>query len=65
MAGTLAHELTHAKQFCKSQINMVDHVWRHNGVHLDCEDVDYMDAPWEVEAYEYERILVDLLWENV
>jgi hypothetical protein len=24
-----------------------------------------MDAPWEVEAYEYERILVDLLWENV
>ena len=65
MAGTLAHELTHAKQFCKSQINMVDHVWKHNGVHTDCADLEYMDHPWEVEAYEYEKILVDLLWENV
>ena len=65
IAGTLAHELTHAKQFCKNQINMVDHVWKHNGTNTDCEELEYAETPWEVEAYSYEEILTDLLWENV
>lgn len=65
IAGSLAHELTHAKQFCKGQINMVDHVWKHNKKSIDCEGLDYSETPWEVEAYSYEEILTDLLWENV
>lgn len=65
IASNIAHELTHAKQFCRGQINMIDHVWKHNEVTLDCEELDYMETPWEVEAYAYEEILTDILWENV
>jgi hypothetical protein len=65
IAGSLAHELTHAKQFCKGQINMVDHVWKHNEMTIDCEGLEYAETPWEVEAYSYEDILTDLLWGNV
>jgi hypothetical protein len=44
---------------------MIDHVWKHNEVILDCAELDYMETPWEVEAYAYEEILTDMLWENV
>ena len=62
MASNLAHELVHAKQFCRGQINMVDNVWKHNNLVLDCDHVDYIDLPWEVEAYGYETILTDIYW---
>jgi len=65
LASNIAHELVHAKQFCRGQINMVDNVWKHNKEVIDCDHVDYMELPWEVEAYAYEAILTDLLWENV
>ena len=65
IASNIAHELVHAKQFCRGQINMIDHVWKHNKVVIDCVDLEYMDTPWEVEAYAYEVILTDILWENV
>tara|TARA_B110000285_G_scaffold234910_1_gene313631 strand:- start:660 stop:1103 length:444 start_codon:yes stop_codon:yes gene_type:complete len=65
IASNLAHELTHAKQFCKKQINMVNHVWKHASETIDCVDLDYAETPWEIEAYAYEEILTDLLWENV
>ena len=44
---------------------MVDNVWKHNNVNINCDTIDYEDLPWEVEAYGYEVILTDLLWENV
>tara|TARA_B110000908_G_scaffold81704_1_gene97897 strand:+ start:521 stop:961 length:441 start_codon:yes stop_codon:yes gene_type:complete len=65
VASSLAHELTHAKQFCKNQINMIDHVWKHASGTFDCVDLEYAETPWEIEAYTYEEILTDLLWENV
>lgn len=65
LAANIAHELVHAKQFYRGQINMVDNVWKHNNVNIDCDTIDYEDLPWEVEAYAYEVILTDLLWENV
>jgi len=65
IAGSIAHELVHAKQFYRNQINMVDHVWKHNHETINCEKLDYAETPWEVEAYTYEQILTDLLWENV
>jgi len=64
IAQALAHELVHAKQFAKGQINMVDHVWKHNKETIDCTGLEYADTPWEVEAYAYETILTDLFWEN-
>ena len=65
IASNIAHELVHAKQFYKGQINMVDHVWKHNEMTINCEGLEYAETPWEVEAYAYEDILTDLLWENV
>ena len=65
IASNIAHELTHAKQFCKNQINMIDHVWKHASGTIDCVELEYAETPWEVEAYAYEAILSDLLWENV
>ena len=65
IASNIAHELVHAKQFYKGQINMVDHVWKHNHETINCEGLEYAETPWEVEAYAYEDILTDLLWENV
>ena len=62
IAGTIAHELTHARQFHKGQINMTDMVWKNNGKFVNCVDVDYDDQPWEVEAYAYEAILTDIFW---
>ncbi len=64
LAGALAHELVHAKQFARGQINMVDHVWKHGKETVDCTGLEYADTPWEVEAYAYEEILTDLFWEN-
>lgn len=65
IASNIAHELVHAKQFYKGQINMVDHVWKHNEMTINCEGLEYAETPWELEAYSYEAILTDLLWENV
>jgi hypothetical protein len=65
LASNLAHELVHAKQFCKEQINMIDNVWKHNNLILNCDEVDYEELPWEVEAYTYEVFLTDILWGNV
>lgn len=64
IAGTLAHELVHAKQFAHGQINMVDHVWRREGITLDCTNLQYEDTPWEVEAYTLELTLVELFWRS-
>jgi len=64
LARTLAHEIVHAKQFARGQINLVDHVWRHGNETTDCTGLEYAKTPWEVEAYAYEEILTDLFWEN-
>ena len=44
---------------------MQDNVWKRGQVVIDCDSIEYDDLPWEVEAYQYEAILTDLLWENV
>ena len=64
IAGSLAHELVHAKQFARGQINMVDHVWKHGKETIDCTGLDYAETPWEVEAYAYEEILTNIFWGN-
>ena len=62
IASNLAHELVHAKQFANSQINMIDHVWKHGKETIDCTNLEYADTPWEVEAYLMEDILTDIFW---
>lgn len=60
IASNLAHELVHARQFIRGEINADDYVWK--GV--DYESAEYTDTPWEVEAYQLEQVLVDLFWER-
>ena len=62
IAGSIAHELTHAKQFARGQINMVNNVWKSNDSATDCDHLPYEEHPWEVEAYAYETILTDIYW---
>ena len=65
VASTIAHELTHARQFHKGQINMMNMVWDDGkNAFVNCTDFNYVDQPWEVEAYAYEAILSDIFWEN-
>ena len=62
IAEAIAHELTHAKQFCRKQINMDNDVWTNSTTVIDCSLLEYAETPWEVEAYGFEDILTDLYW---
>ena len=62
IASTLAHELTHAKQFMLGEINMVDYTWRQGSEEIDCESLSYALVPWEVQANSEEERLVKTYW---
>jgi len=53
----LAHEMVHVKQFAlgelKDGIKPATTVWQ--GITVDDEQVDYWDAPWEIEAHGREK----------
>lgn len=53
MKQTLAHELTHVKQFLRDGL----------GVHIDTS-IPYEERWWEREAFEKEQILIELFSEN-
>jgi|TARA_B110000285_G_scaffold229178_1_gene293443 hypothetical protein len=59
-ASNIAHELVHARQFIRGEMNDYDYVWKG----FDYEGIEYAETPWEVEAYGMEKVLVDLFWEN-
>lgn len=51
---TLAHEMVHVKQFANGE--MKDHrrkpdVVQWNKQSVNCEQTEYWDLPWEIEAY--------------
>lgn len=45
---TLAHELTHIKQYVYGETN--DTLTRWKGTHVDSDEIDYWVQPWEIEA---------------
>lgn len=59
---TIVHEMIHVKQWAKGELidavekGAVVSKWKGSTV---ADHVDYMDLPWEVEAYEQEPILFD------
>jgi len=63
-ASNLAHELVHAKQFCRNQINNTNDFWKRNGKSFDCTGMEYAETPWEVEAYGLEQVLTDVYWSD-
>ena len=55
LLSNLAHELVHVKQHVTGELDR-NHLW-----YGKCyKSVDYMDKPWEVEAYSKEKALVDM-----
>ena len=50
----LAHEMVHARQFLRGQLNC-DGAWKWKGRMAD--GYEYENQPWEKEAYRLERIL--------
>ena len=64
---TIAHEMTHIKQYVYGETN--DTLTRWKGAHIDSDKVDYWVHPWEIEANGYESGLFsqfaikEKLWE--
>jgi hypothetical protein len=57
------HELVHAKQFIRGEINCRNMMWRGEDGPVDCEGVRYRSQPWEKEAYRYEKLLKKIYWD--
>lgn len=58
IAQNLAHELVHAKQFIKGQIDGYERYRRStNASWEDHSETSYREQPWEVEAYDLEEAL--------
>lgn len=67
VASTLAHELVHAKQYIKRQLDEDMSVWCKQeipyGPRGGCK-IPYRQQPWEREAFDDEAFLTDFYWEN-
>lgn len=56
---TLAHEMVHVKQICKGQLKFEDSItttWMRK--HFVNADHNYIDLPWEYEAFSLQEILI-------
>jgi len=66
IASTIAHELTHVKQYIRKEFNATGTRWKGQEVPFGprggCK-IPYAQLPWEKEAFETEKIMVELLWE--
>ena len=53
LIGTVVHEMIHVKQYVRKELKNVNGrtLWKKE----DFSDVNYVDAPWEKEAYELEK----------
>ena len=49
--STLAHEMTHAKQFVRGElVDLAEGKVRYNRNHYDMNELDAWEQPWEIEA---------------
>ena len=58
---TVLHELVHVKQFARGELDSKYKGMRWKTAHVT-DDVDYMDLPWEKEAYKMEDKLAAKFW---
>jgi len=64
---TLAHELTHAKQYIRGELNATMTRWNRQEIPVGPRGgikIAYRQQPWEVEAFQMEEFLTELLWEH-
>lgn len=58
MMQTLAHEMVHAKQYLRGELNGWNQSWKGKKP----RNYSYENAPWEKEAYAREEDLYDYCW---
>lgn len=58
---TVLHELVHVKQFARGELDTKFKGMKWKTAHVT-DDVDYMDLPWEKEAYKLEDKLSAKFW---
>jgi hypothetical protein len=53
LIATIVHEMIHVKQYARKELRNVNGrtMWKTK----DYSDVNYMDTPWEKEAYKLEK----------
>jgi hypothetical protein len=61
IAQTLAHELVHAKQFIRKELNGEMTRWKKDHIPEDVM-IPYRNQPWEIEAYATEGQLTETYW---
>lgn len=61
---TVAHELVHAKQYIRRELDPYKEIWRKDGTVTDWTGMPEDESPWELEASYYEDILCELYWTN-
>ena len=65
IARNLAHELVHAKQYIRGELNATMTKWLKQEIPHGPRGgikIKYRSQPWEIEAFEREQELVELLW---
>ena len=62
----IAHEIVHAKQFIRGEINDYEMIWKKDGKgkKLYCNHHSYRKLPWEAEAFVEEKKLVKLYYDG-
>lgn len=61
IAQTIAHELVHAKQYIRGELNSTMTRWMRQEV---AKGLKYDDQPWEIEAFEKEVELTEMYWND-
>lgn len=67
VVGTIAHELVHAKQYIRGELNAEMTRWMKQEIPYGPRGglkIKYKDQPWEMEAFEKEMWLKELLWDK-
>jgi hypothetical protein len=56
LVGTICHEMIHVKQYARKELRYVNGatMWKKSKI---SDNVDYLDQPWEKEAYKKEEAL--------
>jgi len=54
---TIAHELVHIRQYVRNELNEQMSYWRN--VPVNAREIPYKDQPWEIEAEEIGKKLVE------
>jgi hypothetical protein len=61
--SALCHEMVHVKQYLRGELKYLrgKELWKGR----DCTDMEYMEQPWEKEAYKMQDELALTIWNEI